>query len=223
MPVSVTVGQLFVSVITSGYTPRWVTQVYAADLNLDGNSDLIVLGASYPSDGAPVAQPGFVAFGNGAGGFTLATETQFPISTLKTVHPREVIFADFNRDGRPDVYVADHGYDTMPFPGQQNLLYLSNADGTWRNATSTLPQVSDFTHGASAGDVNGDGHLDIVVGNIPQPNPVHPYLLLNDGSGRFIRSDSALPTGTGQVLNQSQTRMSSELLNDLDKDGLADL
>lgn len=223
MPVTVTVGKLLESVITSGYTPRWVTQVYAADMNLDGNSDLLVLGASFPSDGAPLAQPGFVAFGNGLGGFTLATEPQFPISTLKTVHPREVIFADFNGDGRPDVYVADHGFDAEPYPGQQNLLYLSNADGTWRNATSSLPQVSDFTHGASAGDVNGDGRLDIVVGNVPQPNPVHPYLLLNDGSGLFIRSDSALPTGTGNVLNQFQTRMTSQLLSDLDKDGLADL
>ena len=223
MAASFTIGNLFDSTITSGYTPRWVSQVYATDLNSDGNSDLLVIGASYPSDGAPVAQPGFVAFGNGAGGFTLATEKQFPISTLKTVHPREVVFADFNGDGRPDVYVAGHGYDAMPFPGQQNLLYLSNPDGTWRNATSTLPQVSDFTHGASAGDINGDGYLDIVVGNVPQPNPIHPYLLLNDGAGRFTRSDSALPTGTGQVLNQLQTRMTSQLLSDLNQDGLADL
>lgn len=223
MPVSVTVGKLSNSVILSGYTPRWISQVYATDLNLDGNSDLVVLGASYPSDGAPIAQPGFVAFGNGAGGFTLATELQFPISTLKTVHPREVVFADLNGDKIPDIYIADHGFDAAPFPGQQNLLYLSNASGTWRNATSSLPQVSDFSHGASAGDINGDGFLDLVVGNVPQPNPFNPYLLLNDGSGRFTLNDTALPTGPGKVLNQFQTRMTSQLLSDLDNNGLADL
>lgn len=223
MSVTFTIGKLFDSTITSGYLPRWVSQVYTTDLNQDGNSDLVVLGASYPADGSPVAQPGFVAFGDGKGGFTLATETQFPISTLKTVHPREVVFADLNGDGKLDVFIANHGYDATPFPGEQNRLYLSNADGTWRDATALLPQVSDFSHGASAGDINGDGYLDLVVGNVPMPNIVQPYVMMNDGSGRFTRSDVVLPTAVGQVLNAFQTRMTSQLLSDLDQDGRADL
>lgn len=223
MPVSVTTGSLLTSVITTGYVPRSISQVYATDLNNDGNTDLLVLAASYPSNGPPVAQPGLVAFGDGAGGFKLVTESQFPISTLKTVHSREVIFSDFNRDGIKDVYIANHGYDANPFPGEQNRLYLSNSNATWRDATLSLPQVPDFSHGASVGDVNGDGNLDLIVGNVPLPNPVQPYMLLNDGNGNFTRNNTILPTAAGQLLNGSNVRMTSELLSDLDNDGKVDL
>ncbi len=224
MAVSFTLGSLQTSTFISGYSPRWITQAYTTDLNNDGNSDLLVLGASYPSDGAPVAQPSLVAFGNGSGGFTLATQAQFPFASLATVHPREVVFADFNGDGYKDVFIASHGYDANPFPGEQNQLFLSNGNGTWRNATATsLPAISDFTHGASAGDVNGDGALDLIVGNVPRPNPAPPYILINNGAGVFTRNDALLPTGAGQLLNSDNTRMTSQLLADLDGDGLADL
>lgn len=33
------------------------------------------------------------------------------------VHPRDYIAADFNGDGKEDLFVADHGTDVSPFPG----------------------------------------------------------------------------------------------------------
>jgi hypothetical protein len=216
------VGSLVTTIPSISYAPRFIGQTYAVDLNGDGNDDLLLLGATYPGSGAPQAQPGLVAFGTGNGAFTVATESQFPLSALTTVHPREAVFADFNGDGFKDVFIADHGYDAEPFPGAQNRLFLSNGNGTWRDATANLPQVSDFSHSASAADVNGDGKLDLIVGNVPQPNPVNPYVLLNDGSGLFTRAD-ILPTASGQLLDPTALRMSSSLLADLDGDGLADL
>ena len=44
-----------------------------------------------------------------------------------------------------------------------------------------LPQVSGFTHGPSAADVDLDGDIDIWVNNLNMPS----YLMLNDGRGRF--------------------------------------
>jgi hypothetical protein len=84
-------------------SPLNICQIYAVDLNGDGNSDLLVLGAFYPFNGSPAAQPGYLLWGIGKGGFRLAAESEFPISALRTVHPREVSFADFNADGRLDI------------------------------------------------------------------------------------------------------------------------
>ena len=52
------------------------------------------------------------------------------------------------------------GWDADPFPGEQNRLYLSRPGGGWRDATSELPQLSDFTHSAATGDIRGLGTPD---------------------------------------------------------------
>ncbi len=220
---SISTGSVIHTELAADYRPRWLSQMYATDLNRDGNSDLLLLGASYPFDGAPVAQPSLVAFGTPTGGYTVAPQSVFPTQSLLTVHPREAVLADFNGDGYTDVFVASHGYDASPYPGEQNQLMLSNGDGTWRNATASLPAIADFTHSATAGDINGDGFLDIVVGNTPRPNPVLPHVLLNNGAGAFARRDDLLPTGRGGALDADVRRLTSLQLGDLDGDGAADL
>jgi hypothetical protein len=57
---------------------------------------------------------------------------------------RQVIFSDFNADGRPDMFIACAGWDAPPFPGEQNQLFLSRPAGGWQDATATLPQIADF-------------------------------------------------------------------------------
>jgi hypothetical protein len=54
-------------------------------------------------------------------------------------------FADFNADGRNDMFLACGGWDTVNGPGEQNRLYLSRPEGGWRDVTDTLPQLSDRT------------------------------------------------------------------------------
>ena len=70
----------------------------------------------------------------------------------------------------------------------------------------TLPEVSDTTHSAAAGDIDGDGDLDIFVGNgfggTPQIGKhTDPYILINDGFGGFTRSDELLPLEVGSRLS----------------------
>jgi hypothetical protein len=108
-------------VIDGDYSARWISEPeFTADLNGDGNEDLIVLGILYACCGetSPVPQPGRVFFGDGNGNFSAAA--QFPVG--KMINPRKVLFRDLNADGRLDMFIACHGWDTDPYPGEQNRL-----------------------------------------------------------------------------------------------------
>ena len=80
-----------------------------------------------------------------------------------TQAPRSSVIDDFNGDGVNDIFIADHGVDHDPFPGYQNSLILSAPNGKFINATSNLPQILDFTHGATSADIDSDGDIDLFV------------------------------------------------------------
>lgn len=115
------------------------------------------------------------------------------ISVPNTVHPRELAYADFNGDGKLDIFIADHGWDTNPYPGGQNQLILSTSNG-WEVASSKLPQRQDFTHSTAVGDINNDGNVDIFVGNVNTGTSAYSSsVLLGDGKGGFTESTALLP------------------------------
>jgi enediyne biosynthesis protein E4 len=72
-----------------------------------------------------------------------------------------VVTADFNNDGWPDIFVAN---DTWP-----NFLFINNKNGTFTDASfdSGVAASEDGKYeagmGTDAGDVDGDGWMDIYV------------------------------------------------------------
>lgn len=101
--------------------------------------------------------------------------------------PRDSVIADFNGDGINDIFIADHGVDYEPFPGYQNSLILSAPNGKFINATSTLPQILDFTHGATSGDIDSDGDIDLFVTQAGSKTNIPHYFLRNNGKGVFTQ------------------------------------
>ena len=218
-------AEIPINVVDPTYPPEHIFAA-TADLDSDGNEDLIVLGADYPGDGVSSyrPRPGRVYLGDGDGGFTRAPNERFPTDTLNTAHPRNVRFDDLNGDGRLDMFVASHGWDADPFPGEQNRLYLSRPSGGWRDATAELPQLSDFSHSAAIGDIRGLGAPDIVVGNIGDDDRILPYALLNAGDGTFTLDWTILPVAPGETMNFFDGQaVTATVLADLDGDGLRDL
>jgi hypothetical protein len=68
------------------------------------------------------------------------------------------LWFDANDDGKPDLYVPNEFGD--------GVLYINRGDGTFRpSSLSNVP--CDFgTMGATCGDINNDGHIDLYCGNM---------------------------------------------------------
>jgi len=212
-------SQTFSVPLRTGFETAYVHEVGVGDFTGDGKLDVVLSYFLFPLETR--ATPVRLFAGNGSGGFTDATGQVFGASAPSTVHARETIVADFNRDGRPDVFLADHGYDANPFPGAQNGLILSSGAAGLTNATAQLPQVSDYTHSAEAADIDGDGDLDVFVGNGGGGQAVTaPYFLVNNGSGGFTRSDAGLPS---TLTTGAKPNHWSEAFLDVDGDGDKDL
>ena len=145
--------------------------------------------------------------------------------TLNTVHPRSAPFGDLNGDGHLDMFIAAHGRDVDPYPGEQNRLYLSRSGGGWRDASEELPQLADFSHSVALGDLSGRGLIDIIVGNgYPGENGILPYALLNSGGGSFVLNRDILPVGHGETMDfRTGHNFPGTELTDLDGDGLPEL
>jgi len=90
-------------------------------------------------------------------------------------HGSGVAIGDVDGDGLPDIYLAR-------LEGA-NALYRNL--GGWRFEEITdaagVALPDRFSTGAAFADVNGNGHLDLIVTALGGPNA----LLLNDGTGRF--------------------------------------
>jgi hypothetical protein len=185
------------------------------DFSRSGQLDLFTATLTYwPPTTPSAATPSIFGFWRKQTDGTFVKDSKMLVSMDGCIHPRKAIVADFNGDDRPDVFVACHGFDKDPFPGERNKIVLSQANGTYL----TLDASTDigFFHSAAAADLNGDGKVDVIVTN--NFDPASALVLLNKGGGSFQREASVrLPSSIG-----GKPYFSVELV-DVDEDGKIDL
>ncbi|MGE3850890.1 MAG: FG-GAP-like repeat-containing protein [Planctomycetota bacterium] len=141
--------------------------IAAADVNLDGNMDLVA--------GCSSLSVFSTLLGDGTGGFAAAMNTSSSTSC------RGLSIADFNRDGIPDV-VSVH------WTGDRVRVFLGTGNGTFTAGMND--NTVDSPWGVTVGDFDRDGAIDIAVGTAVTDEV---WIFLNDGSGGFTKVSLASP------------------------------
>jgi hypothetical protein len=186
-----------------------------ADFLGDGSTVMVTNGPSVDSAGkvANVARP-FTAIRIGTDGAISDISTSLMPDAPGAVHARSGMVGDFNNSGRPSFLSGNHGYDATPFPGEKQTLLLSDGTGRLIDKSATLSNLVNFAHSIAAADVSGNGRWDILIGEenlrhndvVPALGPntipdfntggkgylVGPYMLRNDGTGKFSYDNVSL-------------------------------
>jgi len=161
----------------------------AGDADGDGDLDLAL---------AMEFQTNILLLNDGAGVFSDASQ-----GLPRTRHDSEDIeFADFDDDADLDLVVVSED-------DQVNELYLNRGDGTFADASDRIP-VQGVSNAHAVMDLNGDGALDLLIGNNGADRA-----LSNDGTGNFL--DASV-----QMWGNDSPTQDLELA-DVDDDGDLDL
>jgi Tfp pilus assembly protein PilF len=184
-----------------------------ADVLNRGRQDLVLITESSP----------LLFLNEGGGKFKLKRDA-FPAGSVGAALTGAAM-ADFDRNGRLDLYVCSYGYfqgqGTAPIPapyydarnGPPNQLYRNRGDGTFEDVTeaSGLNHGNDrFSFACVWTDIDDDGWPDLVVVNdFGRDNLYH-----NLGNGKFEEIEDGIPAhGAGM----------SAAVGDFDGDGRAEL
>jgi len=168
---------------TQTSVPQTPTFVLAADVNNDGNQDLVI-GLTIAQD---LTQPQFeVLLGNGSGGFSSTLFSPAIFGSPDGPVPTSWVSAgDVNNDGYVDIVTTVSGAIAIPYLNQQGKSFLLGNSFGPNNGAADAPLVVEL------GDMDQDGCLDAVETDV--------YSMVNIAKGtcdgNFPTSSPATPLG----------------------------
>jgi hypothetical protein len=137
-----------------------------ADYDNDGFDDVLVLRGAWLGDAA--RQPNSLLHNRGDGTFEDVTFA----AGLASRHPtHSAAWADFNLDGRLDLFVGHESAVAQGGTSHRSELFVNQGDGTFREVSHDVGiDVDAFVKGVVWGDVDNDGLPDLFVSVLGAPN-----------------------------------------------------
>jgi hypothetical protein len=145
------------------------SEMALADVNHDGRQDLVLA----DHDSYAVA----VLLGSGDGKFLPATDSPFPAREGTQPHTHGLAIADFNGDGHLDIATANNT------DGDISLL-LGDGKGKFVRAAKSPFACGKSPYPIAATDINGDGHVDVLVPNAAHGDDQAKTLTILQGNGK---------------------------------------
>lgn len=193
------------------------------DVNGDGYGDIVVSAPNASPDGRV-----YLYLGGASGLSTTVTTLLNSIESRGSLGFRVVGLGDVNRDGYADVAVAGTGFTSAMNEGR---VYIHHGSATGLVTTPAVildcPNAADAgscgfgVSMSGAGDVNGDGYADLIVGaqgnaNMMVQGRVYVYL----GSSRGITATPATTITMGGTMPYFANQLAGGA--DMNADGYAD-
>jgi hypothetical protein len=146
----------------------WVVRF--ADVDNDGDLDVFIGNFGF----GPVQS--YYYLNDGAANFYYTGRIDLGAAAIAT----SLAMGDFNGDGHVDVAVGHLGQPySSPSTYDRVSLYLNNGSGAF--GTPLVLSAPETPYGLEAGDIDGDGDLDLAVGF----GGANSYVMLNQGNGQF--------------------------------------
>jgi hypothetical protein len=203
------------------------------DYDRDGRLDVYITTNLLNKSQHPDGQRGYLFHNNGDGTFSNVTDRAGISGELQS---HSATWWDYDEDGWPDLYVAADFW-------KPDQLYHNNRDGTFTDViSSVVPHMPHFSMGADFGDLNNDGHLDLIVADMAARTRYKDHRgmaklranLPDDqqfprAAPQYMQNALYINTGTGRMLEAAHLAglhatdwTFSVRLEDLDLDGRLD-
>jgi hypothetical protein len=157
--------------MTFGFQPGAIA---LRDVNKDSLLDLGVASKEGPAEYV------HIFLGNGRGGFDPVSASPFGVSAAMETYKPMLRFADVNEDGKLDIVTAN---------GRRNNIEILFGDGRGGFSTGSFLKLEpgQDLYTFALGDVDRDGHLDVVIAGGVETPGVQGRLVIQrgDGTGAF--------------------------------------
>ncbi len=178
------------------------------DLNHDGHVDIV---AAFNRWGL------YIYYGDGRGGFTGGPVDFIPPQVFGSI-AASLALGDVNHDGHLDLVIQGTAWGRDEANGPD--VYLGDGRGGWQASSMGLKALKIATAGLALGDLDQDGHVDLIVGGNVTGELQSGYGLFwfrGDGQGGWhLVQESGLPT-------QGLAIPHGVRLADLDRDGVPEI
>ena len=198
----------------------------AGDINADGYSDIII-GANLYDNGQLNEGAVFIYIGSSSGIDTANVILLESNKTMSNFGYSVASAGDVNGDGYSDLIVGAYAYENGEGGEGLAFIYHGSSAGIGTAASTILESNQDFAYFgisvASAGDINGDGYSDVIVGsyNFDNGETDEGAAFIYNGSASGINTTATAQLESNQ--NMAFLGMSVASAGDVNGDGYSDV